>query len=143
MRRSPLGAVASAVILVWAGPSLSADVCNALERFAQEAEPVTALIDKAPAPVCGTSLAVSGVQSSHCYWAFDYRSDAARGGFLQVAAGVAACADPIAQEGDVNHPDSYDLRQFDLGGATVAVSLKDKGALQQTLVFLRVEARSP
>jgi hypothetical protein len=44
----------------------------------------------------------------------------------------------MATDQSVNHPDAYDLRLFRLDGAEFAVSLKDKGALQQTLVFLRV-----
>jgi hypothetical protein len=53
---------------------------------------------------------------------------------------VEACANPIAADpSSVNHPDSYDLRQFSSGVGMISVSLKDKGALNQTYVFLRVE----
>jgi len=60
--------------------------------------------------------------------------------------GLAACLGPDAKETTdqiVNHPDAYDLREFELDGSTYAVSLKDKGALQQTYVFLRVPQRNP
>ena len=39
----------------------------------------------------------------------------------------------------VNHPDSYDLRQYAWEGGVVSLSLKDKGALGATMVFLRMQ----
>ena len=52
---------------------------------------------------------------------------------------VSDCGAPIVQTGPlVSHPDSYHLRQFQVDEKTVSVSLKDKGALAQTYVFLRV-----
>lgn len=53
---------------------------------------------------------------------------------------VRQCADPITVPPSVvNHPDSYDLLQFNFGPAIVSVSLKDKAALAKTYVFLRIE----
>ena len=37
----------------------------------------------------------------------------------------------------VNHPDSYDLHEWRTPSGTYAISVKDKGALNRTLVFLR------
>ena len=45
----------------------------------------------------------------------------------------------VSSDTGVNHPDTYDLQMFRTVAGTVSVSLKDKGALQQTYVFLRIE----
>jgi hypothetical protein len=93
---------------------------------------------------CRTSLALSGGSHVHCNWSFGYRSDQAKQVFQGLISAVATCLGPEAAmttESSVNHPDAYDLRMFDRGGQEFAVSLKDKGALQQTLVFVRVQKR--
>ena len=59
---------------------------------------------------------------------------------------VAQCADQdIAPTTDqaVNHPDFYDLRIFTMNNVEVGLSIKDKGGLQKTYVFLRVTPASP
>lgn len=68
----------------------------------------------------------------------DYRSDAASEAFISLVDQDATCGKLItAQDQQVSHPDSYDLRQFNVNGTEVSVSLKDKGALNQTYVFFR------
>ncbi len=87
---------------------------------------------------CRAVLELGGIRSLSCNWAFDYRADAARAAFDLLASEIAACAgDPIATEAPVNHPDSYDLLSF-AGG--ISAALKDKAALQETHVILRVQA---
>lgn len=93
---------------------------------------------------CRTSRALSGASHVHCSWSFDYRSDAATEVFEGMTAAVTACLGPEAtmiSDSSVNHPDAYSLRMFDRAGQEFAVSVKDKGALKQTLVFVRVEQR--
>lgn len=93
---------------------------------------------------CRTSLALSGGSHVHCNWSFGYRSDQAKQVFQELNSAMATCLGPeatMATDSSVNHPDAYDLRMFDRGGQEFAVSLKDKGALQQTLVFVRVQKR--
>lgn len=93
---------------------------------------------------CRTSLALSGASHVHCNWSFAYRSDQAEQVFQGLIRAMEACLGPEAtmtSDSSVNHPDAYDLRMFDKGGQEFAVSLKDKGALQQTLVFVRVQQR--
>ena len=53
--------------------------------------------------------------------------------------GIARCepGGPAGPDARVNHPDSYDLREWIADSGTWSVSVKDKGALGQTLVFLR------
>lgn len=96
------------------------------------------------APVeCTRSLALGGGRSVDCAWAFAYRSEAAMIAFEQMASDIVVCAMPLgADDPDVSHPDSYDLRQFTMGDAVVSLSLKDKGALSETYVFLRAQVPS-
>lgn len=92
---------------------------------------------------CTRSLNLGAAPSVDCAWPFDYRSDAATNAFLSLVEAVATCASPIEQTGPaVSHPDSYDLRQFAHPGGIISVSLKDKGALSETYVFLRAQSRS-
>lgn len=87
-------------------------------------------------------MSLSGGRSVHCMWAFEYREQAASLAFEQLIAGVEQCgAQGLGRDQNVSHPDYYDLRRYELGGRGVSVSLKDKGALQQTLVFLNVRGR--
>lgn len=90
---------------------------------------------------CRTSLSLSGLKDVNCHWVFPYRSEAAAEAFQTVVVATSAClGDGIVQSTDqrVNHPDAYDLRLFEVKDRVFAVSLKDKGALQQTLVFVRI-----
>ncbi|WP_371224202.1 hypothetical protein [Roseovarius sp. 2305UL8-3] len=95
----------------------------------------------APNPVCATSLSQSGQTSQHCRWGFDYRAAAAEALYAQIEQISAACFGDISatpNAPDVNHPDSYLIRQFTGQGIEVSVSLKDKAALDQSFVFWRV-----
>lgn len=91
---------------------------------------------------CQTSLAMSGQRHLHCHWSFDYRSDAATAAFEGLVDAMTVCLGPdtsLRADTSVNHPDAYDQQIFELAGRAYAVSIKDKGALQQTLVFVRVQ----
>lgn len=139
-------AILMAVMGTGVSPAWSAGFCQTLENVTQDADqgtaPLDGLVVNAPAPVCGTSRAPSNAISTYCYWAFAYRSDTAGEVFERIVEQVQTCpaaSTPTQADRGVNHPDSYDLRRFDLGDQTVSVSLKDKGGLQKTLVFLRVE----
>ncbi|WP_298291913.1 hypothetical protein [uncultured Litoreibacter sp.] len=94
---------------------------------------------------CTTSLALSGETSTHCAWPFDYRAPEATQAFEAVMKAVPSCLLTVLEveyDQDVNHPDFYDLRIFNAPQGQVGVSLKDKGGLQQTYVFLRVTPAS-
>lgn len=135
--------------LVFPAVTTVQDFCASLDRFMQpvtadtkNGEPVALPVPASPKPVCGTSMAPTGEISRHCHWSFDYRSAAAKDAFAATFDAATSC---LAQKEtsqsapDVNHPDSYDLRAFEVDGGTLSVSLKDKGQLQQTLIFLRME----
>ena len=91
---------------------------------------------------CRSSLAIGGARTMHCALEFPYRSQAATDAFDALLIDLTTCLGPTAimtADQTVNHPDAYDLREFVLDGRSYAVSIKDKGALQQTLVFVRVQ----
>ncbi|MCF2869880.1 hypothetical protein L0664_02255 [Octadecabacter sp. G9-8] len=91
---------------------------------------------------CRTSLALGGTRSIHCALEFSYRSDAAVQAFDELVTQMTACIGQdatVTRDQSVNHPDAYDLRTFENGSRAYAVSIKDKGALRQTLVFVRVQ----
>jgi hypothetical protein len=130
------------------GSHLSAQTeafCDRLENLmVQVGDGVTTsfhLSSRALAQVdCAPSRGLGGTVALHCAWPFEYRSMQALDAFDYLLGQVAACANPIAADlSSVSHPDSYDLRQFSSGMGVISVSLKDKGALNQTYVFLRVE----
>ncbi|MEO0863598.1 MAG: hypothetical protein AAFY39_03230 [Pseudomonadota bacterium] len=101
------------------------------------AQPVLRLPDGTEG-TCAVSLNLSGEQADTCRWPFAYRAPNAMAAFDALLEATADClqSEPVEDQG-VNHPDSYDLRTFESDGTQIAISIKDKGALQQTYVFLR------
>ncbi len=92
-------------------------------------------------PNCAFSIDLSGAKSANCHWAFSYRSDDSAMQFTEMLAELSACADPsfdIESDQHVNHPDFYDLRLLRITDGDVGLSLKDKVALEQTYVFIRL-----
>lgn len=90
---------------------------------------------------CGVSLDLSGSRSTNCHWAFAFRSEAVELAFDKMLAQLSACADPafgVQKDLPVNHPDFFDLRVMRMTGGEVGLSLKDKTALQQSFIFLRL-----
>lgn len=78
-----------------------------------------------------------------CQWRFDYRSKSATGLYDMFSKQLENClGSEVTVDEGVNHPDSYDLRQYQSKSGMIYVSIKDKAALQQTIVFLRV-GRAP
>lgn len=86
---------------------------------------------------CGLVRELGGARAVFCTWEFSYRAGAAEDAFETLALQVKTCSgDPMSAEAPVNHPDSYHLLTFS-GGASVG--LKDKVALGETHVILRVQ----
>lgn len=80
----------------------------------------------------------------YCTWKHPFRSAGATGSFERINRELQECLGDratIRADQGVNHPDFYDSRHYILDGAGVTVSLKDKVALQSTLVFVRVNSR--
>lgn len=81
-----------------------------------------------------------------CQKAYAYRAAEATAVFDDLAQMTRDCLGDAAErpaDASVNHPDSYKLRQFLTGDVVISISLKDKAALDQTFVFLRVEPQPP
>ena len=88
---------------------------------------------------CTSALELGGVRSLSCRWAHPYRSEGAAQAFAQLLTEITACVGPaIGGDTPVNHPDSYDLRRFPDG---ISAALKDKAALRESIVILRVQGQ--
>lgn len=134
------GRATVAVFLALAAPAL-ADTCDDLNALRADQAASVPLIAQAD---CATVLTLGAGAALHCNWAHPFRAASAQDQFDELVAQVSACMGPATEKPRdlaVNHPDSYDLRQYSDDQGSIAISLKDKGALQQTLVFLRVGAR--
>lgn len=100
--------------------------------------------DTGIAPVGSVCQPFDGLGNSRgvsCYWEFQFRSDEATSYFHDIWAEVARCRDgtPVPIDRQVNHPDSYVLRELDAGIRVYRVAIKDKSQEKRTLVFLSVE----
>lgn len=83
---------------------------------------------------------MGGAEVSHCYSAFAYRDAAALQALAELYADLSACFGARrAQETGalVNHPDSFEQAQFCMNSGSLSLSLKDKAAFQETLIFVR------
>ena len=130
------------VLSMTAGTAAQADLCKGILALgSQGADIILTLPGTDETAQCTRSLVLSGGSQVHCGWAFSYRATAATNAFEHLVNTVTGClggAAHVTADQDVNHPDFYDLQTFQLNGREIAVSLKDKAALSQTYVFLRV-----
>jgi len=144
--RACFGGLAAAGCLgLVAMPLAAQDLCGALTLWSAQSGTVQApdLGATLPPPTCGRSLSQTGQGAVYCSWGFAYRDAAATALFSQFVRDMAGCftSHPAPEtEAGVNHPDSYDLRRFEGAGSVFFVSLKDKGGLAQSFVFLRATA---
>jgi hypothetical protein len=127
-----------------AGTAQADGFCDQIDRvMAQEEVSAFSL----PAPFeskvkCQLPMTLKGGIAHHCGWPFAFRTSEARAAFEAMLDSVKECMGEGAEvttDLGANHPDTYDLKTFHTESGTVRVSLKDKGALQQTYVFLRIE----
>lgn len=96
----------------------------------------------ASAAGCGLSQNQNGSKTYLCHWEYGYRADAAFAKFDALDADIRAClteATALPSDLSVNHPDSYDLKRYQTGQIVISAALKDKAALAQSLVFLRID----
>lgn len=125
----------STLALILAASPTLAD-CEALVK--RDAVATASLFAPGPA-TCQTAQQTTG-EVLYCYSEHPFRSETALKQAQRLEERLTACFDAIQTTADatVNHPDSYDARHFDVLGARISLSVKDKGALGKTLVFLRV-----
>ena len=142
-----LGCWASIGLTVTASLAQAQTFCDNINALAdQTAASVPLPFAPNTVAACTRSRDLSGASSANCAWPHAYRSAEAIAVFDGLLTAVAQCADQdIAPTTDqaVNHPDFYDLRIFTMNNVEVGLSIKDKGGLQQTYVFLRVTPASP
>ena len=80
--------------------------------------------------------------SYYCTWEFQHRDAHAYEVFEDLGQKLERCVGRDAARSDdqnVNHPDFYDARIFELGDVKIAISVKDKSELEATYVFVSVE----
>jgi len=126
-----------------AGSMVHADLCHDIRAIGTEfAKTTLTLPETGKTAECTRSRVLAGGSQMHCGWAFSYRSPAAAQAFEHLLVTVADClgaAARVTADKTVNHPDFYDLQTFQFEGQEIGVSLKDKAALSETYVFLRVK----
>ena len=90
---------------------------------------------------CTTYLTATSETGVSCHWEYPYRSVSALQKATTLWETLSQCRDGKARAPDtqVNHPDSYDLQALEHGNTVYTISVKDKAALNLTLVFLRRE----
>ena len=144
------GVVATVAVGLSIGSAQASDLCATVTQLVSDARGnfpdrsstgtfSTALPDRHE---CALALQLGGLRTMTCQWPFELRDAQARETFEQLAQGIETCTGTIVlldQDQQVNHPDTYDLRKFEKESIAIDVSLKDKGALQQTFVFLRID----
>lgn len=88
---------------------------------------------------CTTYSSLSDGTGVSCHWEFPYRDDAATRHASKLWTMLQNCRDGmrLAPDRTVNHPDSYELREWAVEEDVYGVSLKDKGARLRTFVFFR------
>ncbi len=88
---------------------------------------------------CQTSMLHGGIPQNTCHWPYTYRADEALTRLDQLRAEIETCLGPdsaLPADALVNHPDSFALYRYEGQGVHVALSLKDKAGLNQSLIFL-------
>ena len=126
----------ASILAVLAAPAAGQTLCEVLDQH--EGDTLELTYGTAS---CSESLALGGGRNIHCVLEFAYRSNDATRVFEALVQDLATCVGPTATvttDQSVNHPDAFDLREFQVGTRSYGVSIKDTGALQQTLVFVRV-----
>ena len=86
---------------------------------------------------------VNPAQSTlRCVWPYSLGAPEAWSTYQAYVNSARACVGPLFSESEsapVNHPDAYYATYFSFRGTVLAVTLKNKSALQRTLVAVRVE----
>lgn len=125
----------TAIALTLAASPALAECRALLDRDAA----ATASLFAPDAATCQTARETTG-EALFCHGEHPFRSQTALKQAKRLEAALTACFGSVetTKDATVNHPDSYDARHFDVEGARISLSIKDKGALGKTLVFLRI-----
>ena len=89
---------------------------------------------------CALARSSTGSGTYYCTRDYSYRSAEAYETYGVLGRSLFECLGPrvrISTDHRVNHPDSYDQRQYHLDQVKVTLSIKDKSAQRRTIVFLQ------
>lgn len=153
-----LTAASMLVLLVTTAVAQAQDFCPAIDVLIEQSHSQFAEILDKPANTSGDyNVTLSLADASHCSvtkrskrswyscrWDFPYRATQAYqtyDAFVERMSGCIGQRATMHSDQSVNHPDYYDLRRFELTQADVSVSVKDKAALENTFVFIRVQGK--
>ena len=128
--------LATILLNLLCGQTAAAQTCDAFAQFMLGKDAPTLNGRQA---TCSTSKVLGEGTSTDCYWVFDYRVEEAQRSFRNMVGDLSSCTDDgvRTEAKGVNHPDSFAQVTGRIGGQEVSLSLKDKGASGQTLIFLR------
>ena len=155
MKAYPLKAVATSIIFaisqnVKANETAVASLVEAAKTNFTDVSHIPTLKEDNPiladATSCQLALQLGGKKQLICSWQFDYRDALATNQFIKLNNELRTYSGetfPVIEDLDVNHPDFYDLKTYTKLETSLAVSLKDKAALDQTYVFLRILGALP
>lgn len=154
-----LAATLTAVFLATIGMARAQDFCTNIDDLIDHSRTEFARIADEPTGDTDsytTTLVLDGASSCHvtktssrnwylCGWEFPYRAQRAYDMFDELVAKMNDCIAGRAtlhSDRNVNHPDFYSLRRYEMEQANVTVSVKDKAALGNTFVFIRVQGKN-
>ncbi len=140
-------------VVVLSGPAKGGDFCANVTALIAQAEEgfVDGSGDGAPrafptATDCVLSDNLNGSRSFNCMWEYEYRQPEASKTFGEMVRLLKDCLGHNAttrRDQPVNHPDFYDQLSFQTGDIEIALSIKDKSALQKTFTFVRIQSGIP
>ncbi len=125
-------------VVTAANANNNCDIINRIEDFASTNTAPTGA-------TCSLFLGQSARTGVSCHWEYSFRDAAAPRQAKEMWSGLRHCRAGIEPEPDqlVNHPDSYDLKEWISKTGIYSISVKDKGQLERTLVFFRYEKTDP
>ena len=157
--RRLLPVVAALAFLATLGAARADDFCRNIDHLIDQSRSGFANIAAEPKGDAGdheARLTLAGASTClvtrkskrswyHCTWTFPLRAQRATDSFDAFAGKLDGCLAQratIHNDRSVNHPDSYTARRYDLEQAEVSLSVKDKAALGNTFIFIRVQGRN-
>ena len=156
--RRRLSVLSAMIFLATLGVAQAQDLCANVDRLIDQSQSGFSKIAAKPKGNAGdhdVTLTLAGASYCtvtkrskrnwyQCAWEFPHRAEQAYETFEEIAGKLNACIGERAtlhSDRSVNHPDYYSSRRYELKRADVSVSVKDKGALGSTFVFVRVQGR--
>ena len=145
------------VFLATAGVAEAQDLCANIHHLMDQSRSDFAEIGGKPSGDTGdheATLTLAGASyctvtkrskrsTYHCGWEFPHRAEQAYDTFDEFVRKVDDCIGrhaTVHSDQSVNHPDYYASRRYETERAEVSVSVKDKGALGSTFIFIRVQS---